>query len=290
MRTYPHLFAKLFCSPLALRSIERQNFEHHLLHYMGMVGNPAPVLISGTASAEPQAADPSQMSRRTARIFQQFGDVAVITIDGVIDKRISDFEMDCYGGCDLGDVDKALGIAASDKGISRVVLDIHSPGGSVIGVAETAARIAAMRETDKEVHAYVNVMACSAGYWIASQADVIAAAPSAIVGSIGVYMAILDASRAMEMEGLSMQMIKAGKHKDTGSPYRPLNDEEKARLQADVDRLHAQFRKAVTEVRDIDTDSMEGQWMTGADGYEQNLVDDLTSATLDEYVTSLLLG
>jgi signal peptide peptidase SppA len=290
MKTYPHLFAKLFCSPLALRSVERQNFEQHLLHHMGMLGTAPPMMVMSAEPTTPQAADRSQMPRRTARVFQQVGDVAVIRIEGVIDKRISEFDMDCYGGCDLSDVDNALAIAASDKGISRVVLDIHSPGGSVVGVAETSARIAMMRETDKEVHAFVNAMACSAGYWLASQADVIAAAPSAIVGSIGVYMAILDASRAMEMEGLSMQMIKAGKHKDTGSPYRPLNNEEKARLQKDVNLLHDRFRSAVTELRDVDTEAMEGQWMTGADGYEANLVDVLTGATLDEYVSGLLLS
>lgn len=284
MKTYPHLFAKLFRSPLMLRDIEREVFEQHLL--TRMTGGQAAEFLARPET--PKAADTGRMSWRTARIFEQFGDVAVIHIDGVIDKRISEMDMSCYGGCDLADVDTALSICASDPGINRIVLDIHSPGGSVVGVHETWQRIKAMQETDKEVHAYINALACSAGYYLASAADQISAAPSAIVGSIGVYLAVLDASKWMELEGLNLQMIKAGKWKDTGSQHRPLSEEETAKLQAEVDAMHAQFKAAVTENRAIAPEAMEGQWMTAQQGHAQGLVDELTLATLDEFVAELL--
>jgi protease-4 len=288
MKTYPHLFNKLFCQALMLREMERRTFEQHLLQHMGMSGSAAPVVIM-TEPAKPQALDRSQMSWRQRRVFEQFGDVAVIHIDGVIDKRVSSFDLDCYGGVDLADVDAALSMVAADRGISRVVLDINSPGGSVVGVHETYTRISALAQ-EKEVHAYVNCLCCSAGYYIASAADVIAAAPSAIVGSIGVYIAMLDASRWAEIEGLSMQMIKAGKWKDMGSPWRPLTDEEKAKLQKSVDDMHTQFKAAVTANRDISPEAMEGQWMSAEEALGYGIVDDTTGATLDEYVTALLLG
>lgn len=284
MKTYPHLFAKLFRSPLMLRNVEREIFEQQLL--ARIYGEVAPVIAA--EPPVPQAADTGKMPWRVANIFEQFGDVAVIHIDGVIDKRISSFDMSCYGGCDLADVDAALSICANDPGIQRIVLDIHSPGGSVVGVHETWTRIKQMQETDKEVHAYVNAMACSAGYYLASAADKISAAPSAIVGSIGVYLAVLDASKWMELEGLNLQMIKAGKWKDTGSQHRPLSEEETTKLQGEVDAMHQQFKAAVTENRDIAPASMEGQWMTGKQGHEEGLVDELTLATLDEFVADLL--
>lgn len=288
MKTYPHLFNKLFCQALMLREMERRTFEQHLLQHMGMTGSAAPLVITADVS-KPQALDRSQMSWRQQRVFEQFGDVAVIHIDGVIDKRVSSFDLDCYGGVDLADVDAALSLVAADRGISRVVLDINSPGGSVVGVHETYTRIASLAQ-EKEVHAYVNCLCCSAGYYIASAADVIAAAPSAIVGSIGVYIAMLDASRWAEIEGLSMQMIKAGKWKDMGSPWRPLTDEEKAKLQKSVNDMHTQFKAAVTANRDIDDEAMEGQWMSAEEGSQYGLVDDTTGATLDEYVSALLLA
>lgn len=284
MKNFSHLYGKLFRSPLMLRNVEREIFEQHLLSRI--YGATAPAFA--VEPAIPQAAATDKMPWRVARVFEQFGDVAVIHIDGVIDKRISSLDMSCYGGCDLADIDAALSICASDPGIQRIVLDIHSPGGSVVGVHETWLRIKQMQETDKEIHAYVNAMACSAGYYIASSADLIAAAPSAIVGSIGVYLAVLDASKWMELEGLHLQMIKAGKWKDTGSQHRPLTEEETSKLQGEVDAMHAQFKSAVTQNRQIAPESMEGQWMTATQGHEQGLVDELTVATLDEYVAGLL--
>jgi protease-4 len=289
MKTYPHLFSKLFCSALMLRPIERNAFEQHLLQHMGLTGAPGPMIIGGQAIGhpEPKAMDEREATYRRGRVFEKFGDVAVIHIDGVIDKRVSMFDLDCYGGVDLADVDAALSRVAGDASISKVVLDINSPGGSVVGVHETFTRIQELAKT-KEVHAYVNCLCCSAGYYIASAADVIAAAPSAIVGSIGVYIAMLDASKWAEIEGLSMHMIKAGKWKDTGSPWRPLTDEEKAKLQASVDSMHAQFRAAVRTNRDVEDDAMEGQWMPAEEAEKLGLVDSLTIETLDEYVSRLL--
>ena len=287
MKTYPHLFTKLFCQPLLLRDLERRTFEQSLLHHMGMIQQHQTVAV--VSPQAPAALDRSQMGWRQQRVFEQFGDVAVVHIDGVIDKRVSGFDLECYGGVDLADVDAALSAVQSDAGITRVVLDIHSPGGSVVGVHETYTRLSKLAES-KEVHAYVNALACSAGYYLASAADIIAAAPSAIVGSIGVYIAMLDASRWAEIEGLAMQTIKAGKWKDMGSPWRPLTKEEKQRLQDDVNSIHAQFKTAVTANRDIEDDAMEGQWMTAEQGADLGLVDDLTGDTLDEYVTGLLLA
>jgi len=180
-----------------------------------------------------------------------------------------------------------LSAAANDDRITHVVLDIHSPGGSVVGLKDTAARIAALRAT-KEVHAYIAGMAASAGYYLASQADVISAGESAIVGSIGTYIAVLDASRWYEDEGLNMQVLKAGDYKTMGAQWRPLTDEEKSYLQNMVDTCNAEFKAAVTALRTVDDSTMQGQWMNGRQGHVLRLVDQLTGATLDEYVSALI--
>lgn len=314
MKTYPHLFAKLFASPLMLHGPVRMAFENHLLAVMrgDNITVPAASHLAGQTTAEklspvPSRADIGEPGRpmddwltfnrnikatqklmRIENVYQRYGNVAVVKIHGVIDKIISQFEMDCYGGCDLDDVDQALSLAAQDPRVEYVVLWIDSPGGSVIGVEDTATRIAALRQT-KEVHAFIPAMAASAGYYLASQADKISAAASAIIGSIGVYCAIIDASRWYEDEGLKMQVLKAGEYKTMGAQWRPLTDQEKAFLQAGVDRNYAAFKTAVTELREVDDSTMQGQWWPASEAQKLNLVDEITGATLDEYVSALLL-
>jgi len=285
MKSYPHLFSKLFASPLMLHAPVRTSFESQLLSRM--LGESAPMAVH---ISKPRADDGMEDPQgRTAQVYKRYSNVAVITIDGVIDKRISSFEMECYGGVDLSDVDAALAQAANDPRVNTVVLDINSPGGSVIGVPDTAARIAKLRET-KEVHAYINVMACSAGYYLASQADVIAASPSAIVGSIGVYCAILDASEYYAKMGAKMQFVKAGEFKTMGTEWRPLTPDETKLLQAGVNTNYAQFKAACTALRPIEDSTMQGQWFTAEEGQKLYLVDQLTGATLDEYVAGLLMA
>ncbi len=278
---YPHLFAKLFASPLMLHGPVRQSFENALLSRMGILAAHRP------ASSMEDSRLGGMADLRVSRIAEHIGNVAHIRIHGVIDKVLTMGEMECYGGVDLQDVDRALATAAADPRITHVVLDIHSPGGSVIGVAETAARIAALRATH-EVHAYISGMACSAGYYLASQADVIAAGPSAVVGSIGVYIAVLDASRWYEKEGYNMQVLKAGDYKTMGAEWRPLTESEREYLQASVDRSYEAFRAAVTALRPVADSTMQGQWMDAATGHAQHLVDVLTGDTPDEYVAALL--
>lgn len=249
-------------------------------------------------TTRPLAQD-DDMDYRVSRIYETFGNVAVIQLSGVIDKHISDWDMMCFGGCDIADFDNALIEAAADDDIECVVLNINSPGGSVTGVPESAARVAALAEK-KEVRAFVDSMACSAAYYIASQADKITAAPSAILGSIGVYMATMDATRAAEMEGYKVELITAGKFKAMGSPFKPLSDEERGMLQSSVNSLHADFKEAVRSGRRGPTErgghqtvldsAMEGQWFDGKSALQARLVDVLTGENLDEYVGKVIDG
>lgn len=277
MKSYPHLFAKLFCQPLMLHGPTRLSFESVLMERM-----------SGDSSTPNSKLGDGSTSERVKSIYEQIGNVAVVTIDGAIDKRISAFDMDCYGGVDLCDVDSALALALHSSA-EKIVLDIHSPGGSVVGVHETYSRILALCEA-KEVHAYINTMACSAGYYIASACDHIAAAPTAIVGSIGVYLAIIDQSRRLDAAGITVNVMQGGKWKTAGADYKPLADDERAMMQAKVDDLYAKFKASVNERRpQVEDATMQGQWMEAHEGLTTGLVDELTTETLDEYVAKLLM-
>jgi len=276
MKAYPHLFAKLFCQPLMLHGPTRLSFESVLMERMS--GDVMPNAKIGNGST----------SERVKSIYEQIGNVAIVTIDGAIDKRVSSMDMECYGGVDLCDVDSALALALHSSA-EKIVLDIHSPGGSVVGVHETYSRILALCEA-KEVHAYINAMACSAGYYLAAACDHIAAAPTATVGSIGVYLAIIDQSRRLDAAGVTVNVMQGGTWKTAGADYKPLADAERAMMQAKVDSLYANFKSAVNARRpQVEDATMQGQWMQAEEGLTTGLVDELTTATLDEYVASLLM-
>jgi len=301
MKTYTHLAQKLFFSPLLVLPTTYATFERALLQRMGLPFNPQfadPHAFGLKLDAAPGAARMASASQRQQQrvdgILSVYGDVAVISIDGVIDKRISDWDMMCYGGADLADVDAAIAQVSADASISTVIFDINSPGGSAAGVPETAARIRALGDFKKnggggkETHARVEILCASAAQWLASQCDVISACPSATLGSVGVYSALLDETGWLEKEGLKVNLIKAGKFKAMGASFKPIEDAERAMLQERVDALYAQFKAEVTSRREVADDAMQGQTFTAAAAKKNGLCDNLNSATLDEYVSALL--
>lgn len=89
-------------------------------------------------------------------------------------------------------VAEALQEARKDDNIKAVVLEVDTPGGSL---AATEALALEVERTAAEMPVIVSVtsMAASGGYYISAPADAIVANPSALVGSIGINFAYLDA-------------------------------------------------------------------------------------------------
>lgn len=299
MKSYAHLSSKLFGRPLLLQPPVIQSFGITLARRMdsGNVVIPRAENWAGEedddddARPEPRAVAPfaARGNRDVQAMCEQYGDIAVIRVEGVIDKALTAFEKSCYGGFDLRDYDQALALAKDDPTISRAVIAMNTPGGSTIGVPESAQRLADLALT-KEVHVYTDSLCCSAGIWLASPADRIVATSSAIVGSIGVYIALLDETEALKMEGYKVELIKAGALKAMGASYKPLSDDERSLLQASVNSTYDAFRAAVTAKRSVPQEAMEGQWYEAGQGAVYGLIDEVTNASLDEYVASLLLS
>lgn len=267
---YDRLFTKLYCQPVLIQHAAFMGLETALLNHV------AAHMTTGEKQMGKLSA--VQKQKRLDNVAERFStDTAVVHMDGVIDKHISQFEMDCYGGYDLRDFDAALSAAANDPEIKNVMLLINSPGGSVTGVPESAARVAALAQT-KNVFAFTDGLCCSAAYFIASQADQIFGTASSTVGSIGVYMALLDATRMLEEKGVKVNFIKDGKYKGMGAPFKPLTDDERAMFQAEVLKIGAMFRETVSAKRpDVSTETMQGQSFFGDSALEVGLVDAIVS-------------
>lgn len=280
---YDRLFTKLFCQPVLIESGYRIGLELALLSLMQ--GNAPDV-----AGAQIRKVDEERQLRRSDNHLDIRGNTALIHIDGAIDKNLSGWDRLCFDATDLNDVDKALARVATDRSIENVALVLNSPGGSFPGVPETAGRVKALSaQYGKNTLAFCGDMACSAGYWIAAQCDQVFAPASASVGSIGVYLALLDQSRRLEQMGLNVQEIKDGKLKTAGAPWKPLQESEREHLQERVEHIGAMFRTAITSNRpQVPASAMEGQSFIGDSPGEdfRSAVDvgliDAVKATLEE--------
>ncbi len=174
--------------------------------------------------------------------------------------------------CDMQETAEAIRAASLDPALQAVVLDIDSPGGTVNGTPELAHAVEELCGS-KHVYAYTSGMCCSAAYWVASQADAIYAAPSAIVGSIGVLLPVLDCTALYEQEGLKLDVFAAGKYKSIGLEGTSLSDEQRALLEGQVQATWAEFKQAVNRRRRVDGVCMEGQCFSGAEAQGKGLVD-----------------
>jgi signal peptide peptidase SppA len=204
---------------------------------------------------EPDAAASAPQSRAP-------GAVAVIPVVGIITQR---------GGVDMETSEPLFSAAklaaqvqmlVADENVSAIVLDVDSPGGSVFGVQEAADAIFKARGS-KPIVAVANSLAASAAYWLASAADELVVTPSGLVGSVGVIAAHEDLSARLEMLGVKVTLITAGKYKAEGHPAMPLDDEAKDEMQRRVDKYYGAFVSGVARNRGTGVDDVRDNYGGG---------------------------
>ena len=210
----------------------------------------------------------------------KMGQTAVVPMFGEMGKHLSLLET-LWGGQDVDDVADALDDAVTDEGVENVILYISSPGGTVTGTPELARKVAAANE-QKPVIAYTDAQAASAAYWVGSQAGRFYASSSATVGSVGVYLALIDETERLAAEGVKVNAIHAGKWKLSGASFKPLTDEEREQFQTEVDTIHEEFKAAVTDKRPgIQASHLEGQEFDGATAAGLGLTDGVVDSLSD---------
>lgn len=161
---------------------------------------------------------------------------------------------------------------------AAVALEVNSPGGSPVQSSLIGARIRRLaEETEVPVHAFVEDVAASGGYWIASAADQIWADDSSILGSIGVISAGFGAHMFLQKQGIERRVHTAGKSKSMLDPFRPENPEDVARLTRLLGQLHENFITHVQTRREgklaQNPDLFTGEVWIGASAVEVGLAD-----------------
>ncbi len=126
---------------------------------------------------------------------------------------------------------------------AAVALVINSPGGSPVQSALIGARIRRLaQEKNIPVHAFVEDVAASGGYWLACAADDIWADYGSIIGSIGVISAGFGAHIFLARQGLERRVYTAGESKSMLDPFRPEQPEDVERLKTILEDMHVGFK------------------------------------------------
>lgn len=205
-----------------------------------------------------------------------FGDsVAVIKVQGTISMSTESGVLQ-EGRATPEKFKEAMNQANRDGSVKAILIEINSPGGSVVASDEIAR---AVKESEKPVVAWLGEIAASGGYYVASAADYIVADKASITGSIGVISIFPEYSKLLEKIGVNFTVVKGGEFKDFSTGYRPMTEEEREMLEGLVQEIYGQFLDEVADNRNLSVDYVrsvaEGKIYTGTRAMDLKLVDDV---------------
>ena len=199
--------------------------------------------------------------------------IAVIPIKGVITVEGSGDFLSGNGASSTL-VTSFIKQAENDENIKGIILEINSPGGGVVASEEIAN---AVKNTKKPTVAWIREVGASGAYWIASASDAIVADPLSITGSIGVISSYLEFGGFLEEHNVTYERLVSGNYKDTGTPFRTLQEDERDILQSKIDKVHDFFVSEVASNRDMEKEEVEklstGIFYLGSEAQELGLVD-----------------
>ncbi len=196
--------------------------------------------------------DPFQTESKTLREQFLLGDenardkIAVVRVSGIISEAGIQYPI------------RQLEAAARDRHVKAVVLRIDSPGGTVTASEELYQNIINLRDNNgrrfpgsgpKPVSVSMGGLAASGGYYIAVAGKPIAAESTTITGSIGVFAALPNVAGWAKEHGVSLELIKAGNIKASGSFFHMLSPEERQTWQDTVDNAYDLFLNVISTNR-----------------------------------------
>jgi protease-4 len=169
--------------------------------------------------------------------------------------------------------------AAGDTRVKAVVLQVNSPGGSVVASSEIRTELKQLRTAGKHLVVVMGETAASGGYYIATPAERIYANADTLTGSLGVIVSLTNLQEAFDKIGLRQIVYKSGEFKDIGSPVRQPTPEEEAIWQALVDQAYQGFVDVIVEGRGLPRDEVlriaDGRIYTGRQALDLKLIDAL---------------
>lgn len=168
----------------------------------------------------------------------------------------------------------------NDDDVKAVVVRINSGGGDAYASEQMWHQMSELRKV-KPVVVSMGDYAASGAYYMSAPASWIVAQPNTLTGSIGIFAVIPDFSGLVTTKlGVRFDEVKTNRNSTFGNLMaRPFNAEEKAMLQASVNRGYSLFRQRVAEGRRLPVESVEkiaqGRVWLATDALNIKLVDQL---------------
>ncbi len=181
---------------------------------------------------------------------------------------------------------KLIAKLRKDENVKAIVLRVNSPGGSALA-SDVMWRELILAKKEKPLVVSFGDVAASGGYYISCMGDRIFAEPNTITGSIGVFGLIPNMQKLLtDKMGITFDQVKVTKHGVLGGITSPLDADESAIAQRNVEKTYREFKTHVAEGRGKDTAYIEtiaqGRVWTGDQGIANGLVDEIGG--LDEAV------
>lgn len=168
----------------------------------------------------------------------------------------------------------------NDDDVKAVVVRINSGGGDAYASEQMWHQMSELRKV-KPVVVSMGDFAASGAYYMSAPASWIVAQPNTLTGSIGIFAVIPDLSGLVTSKlGVRFDEVKTNRNSTFGNLMaRPFNAEEKAMLQASVNRGYSLFRQRVADGRRLPVESVEkiaqGRVWLATDALNIKLVDQL---------------
>ncbi|HRG87788.1 MAG TPA: signal peptide peptidase SppA [Chitinophagales bacterium] len=184
----------------------------------------------------------------------------------------------------------------NDDKVKAIVLRVNSPGGSALA-SDVMWRELVLAKKEKPLVVSFGDVAASGGYYIACVGDKIFAQPNTITGSIGVFGLLPNAQKMFKDKlGITFDEVEVTKHGVLGGITKPLDAEEAAFAQRNVEKTYREFKQRVADGRSavkkevngvaFDTAYVEtiaqGRVWTGNQAIQNGLVDEIGG--LDEAI------
>ncbi len=204
--------------------------------------------------------------------------IAVIPIRGSIEPNKPSFVAELSSG----ELVERLQKAARDPTVSAVLLDIESPGGTIVATKQVVAAVRQVRE-GKKVVAWIGDLGTSGGYYVAAASDYIMADEDSLTGSIGVISIIPSIEGLLEEYGVEVKVLKGGEHKGMGNIFEDLDPEDAEILQEILFNAFQHFKRDIIEFRAdrlnrLKFDSVsDGRILSGEQALEVGLIDELAT-------------
>ena len=214
-----------------------------------------------------------------ARFVGQPRRIGVVVIDGaLVDGPNVDYPIVEIHQSGSDTVVAAIDALAADTTVAAIVLRVDSPGGSALA-SDRIWRAIRRARARKPVIASLGAVAASGGYYVASAADEIWAAPSTVTGSIGIFYGKVDFAPLAERLGVGLEQVGRGRRAGAESLYRPFTPDERRELSRAIRRWYRLFLARVAEGRGLTTREVDvlgrGRIYSGDAARELRLVDRL---------------